>query len=230
MYTFLVPYQLHRFIELMKASGKDFSSKMATQVTTSKHFYDITAHRFIEDNCADMGIRFLDGLSADMDDILSEKGRKQATDWLEFSLWKADRGEFKEHVAPKAAYSPGTVTVPSVASEKKAGRKAVIVTDLLPGDDRLKGMIERFVSVFPYGTDVINIEDFPFQGGCLSCFNCASTGRNQAFSVRLAWRVTASEKITGSPAAWASTPDTGRPSKREGSRNRSMACMSPATS
>ena len=69
VYTFLVPYQLHRFIELMKASGKDFSSKMATQVTTSKHFYDITAHRFIEDNCADMGIRFLDGLSADMDDI-----------------------------------------------------------------------------------------------------------------------------------------------------------------
>ena len=177
VYTFLVPYQLHRFIELMKASGKDFSSKIATQVTTSKHFYDITAHRFIEDNCADMGIRFLDGLSADMDDILSEKGRKQATDWLEFSLWKADRGEFKEHVAPKAAYSPGTVTVPSVASEKKAGRKAVIVTDLLPGDDRLKGMIERFVSVFPYGTDVINIEDFPFQGGCMSCFNCASTGR-----------------------------------------------------
>ena len=177
VYTFLVPYQLHRFIELMKASGKDFSSKMATQVTTSKHFYDITALRFIEDNCADMGIRFLDGLSADMDDILSEKGRKQATDWLEFSLWKADRGEFKEHVAPKAAYSPGTVTVPSVASEKKAGRKAVIVTDLLPGDDRLKGMIERFVSVFPYGTDVINIEDFPFQGGCLSCFNCASTGK-----------------------------------------------------
>ena len=48
----------------------------ATQVTTSKHFYDITAHRFIEDNCADMGLPFLDGLSADMDDILTEKGRE----------------------------------------------------------------------------------------------------------------------------------------------------------
>lgn len=51
VYTFLIPCQLHRFIELMKESGVDFSGKMATQVTTSKHFYDITAHRFSEDNC-----------------------------------------------------------------------------------------------------------------------------------------------------------------------------------
>jgi len=177
VYTFLVPCQLHRFIELMKESGVDFSGKVATQVTTSKHFYDITAHRFIEDNCADMGIRFLDGLSADMDDILSEKGRKQATDWLSFTLWKAEREEFKEYIAPKADYSPGTVTVPEKSSAKKPGKKAVVVTDLLPGDDRLKAMIDRFVAVFPYETDVINIEDFPFQGGCLSCFNCATSGK-----------------------------------------------------
>ena len=79
VYTFLVPSQLHRFIELMKESGLDLSGKAATQVTTSKHFYDVTAHRFIEDNCADLGLPFLDGLSADMDDLLSEKGRKQAS-------------------------------------------------------------------------------------------------------------------------------------------------------
>lgn len=49
---FLVPSQLHRFLELLKASDIDLSGKAATQVTTSKHFYDVTAHRFIEDNCA----------------------------------------------------------------------------------------------------------------------------------------------------------------------------------
>ena len=52
----------------------------------------------------------------------------------------------------------------------------------------------------------------------------------QAPSVSFACRVTASEKITGRPAAWASTPTTGRPSKRDGSRNRSIACISPPTS
>ena len=158
VYTFLVPSQLHRFIELMKDAGLDFSGKVATQVTTSKHFYDITAHRFIKDNCADMGLPCLDGLSADMEDILSEKGQKQAIDWLAFTLWKMEGGD--------------TAPMP-----RKEGKKAVIVADLLPEDAALKAMIDRFTAVFPYACDVINIEDFPFMGGCLSCFSCAATGK-----------------------------------------------------
>ena len=50
VYTFVAPSQLHRFIELLKADGVDISGKYATQITTSKHFYDITAHKYIEDN------------------------------------------------------------------------------------------------------------------------------------------------------------------------------------
>lgn len=156
VYTFLVPYQLHRFIELMKASGEDFSGKAATQVTTSKHFYDITAHRFVRDNCADMGLCFLDGLSADMDDILKDSGRKQARDWMNFVRWQMGNGR-----------SP----------ERSNDRKAVVVADLEPGDARLKEMVDLFVAVFPYPCDVINIREFPFQGGCLSCFSCAATGK-----------------------------------------------------
>ena len=154
VYTFLVPSQLHRFVELMKSSGIDFSSKVATQVSTSKHFYDITAHRFIQDNCADMGLKYLDGLSADMDDILTQKGQKQAMDWMDFLFWQLNPGEIH-----------------------RTARKAVIVADLLPEDTALKAMIDHFKTVFPYECDVINIEDFPFQGGCLSCFNCAATGK-----------------------------------------------------
>ena len=67
-------------------------------------------------------------------------------------------------------------TVPE-AVEHNDQKKAVIVTDLLPEDMELKAMIDRFVAVFPYGCDVINIQDFPFQGGCLSCFGCAATGK-----------------------------------------------------
>ena len=65
VYTFICPAQLHRFIELMKESGIDFSDKFATQFSTSKHFYDVTAHRYIEDNCQDMGMKVIRGLSAE---------------------------------------------------------------------------------------------------------------------------------------------------------------------
>ena len=45
VYTFIAPAQLHRFIELMKTHGIDVSGKWASQISTSKHFYDVTAHR-----------------------------------------------------------------------------------------------------------------------------------------------------------------------------------------
>ncbi|MBO4768606.1 MAG: NAD(P)H-dependent oxidoreductase [Bacteroidales bacterium] len=161
VYTFLVPYQLHRFIELMKASGEDFSGKAATQVTTSKHFYDVTAHRFIKDNCADMGLRYFDGLSADMEDLLNEKGRSQAEAWMKYLLWQMNGG---------ADAKPA-------AAEKKEGLRPVVVADLQPGDTRLKEMIDRFIESLPYRCDFINIAEFPFMGGCLSCFSCASDGK-----------------------------------------------------
>ena len=57
VYTFIAPYQLHRLIELIKADGVDLSSKFASQITTSKHFYDVTAHRYVEENCFDLGMK-----------------------------------------------------------------------------------------------------------------------------------------------------------------------------
>ena len=59
VYTFLAPYQLHRFIELLKENNIDVKDKFATQFTTSKHFYDTTAHKFIEENCLDLGFKYM---------------------------------------------------------------------------------------------------------------------------------------------------------------------------
>ena len=50
VYTFFAPSQLHRFIELMKLNRVCVKEKYATQISTSKHFYDITAHKYIEEN------------------------------------------------------------------------------------------------------------------------------------------------------------------------------------
>ena len=82
VYTFIAPSQLHRFIELVKQSGISLSGKYATQITTSKHFYDVTAHRYIQENCQDMGMKFIRGLSADMEDLLKPRGRKEAVSFF----------------------------------------------------------------------------------------------------------------------------------------------------
>ena len=76
VYTFMAPSQLHRFIELLKEHKLDLQGKYATQISTSKHFYDMTAHKYVEDNCYDLGLKYIKGLSLDMDDLTKKQGQK----------------------------------------------------------------------------------------------------------------------------------------------------------
>ena len=176
VYTFIAPCQLHRFIELMKEHNVNVEGKFATQITTSKHFWDITAHRYIEDNCQDMGMKFVKGLSADMDDLTTEKGQKEATEFFKYAIWCAEN-DHSEPIIPKAeAKTLSKVTVPEVTEEKGRG-DIVIVADLKEGDTQLDSMIKRFRAVLPVHSRVVNIAQYPFKGGCLGCFNCAADGK-----------------------------------------------------
>ena len=175
VYTFVAPCQLHRFVELLKASGLDISGKWASQITTSKHFYDFTAHRYIQDNCGDLGLRYVRGLSADMEDLLSEKGRKEASDFFDYLLWSVSENSFEPLSSRPTVPRHTPVTVPE-RSEKRDGG-IVIVTDCRPEDTQLQAMIDRFRAVSPRKTRVENIREYPLRGGCLGCFNCAITGK-----------------------------------------------------
>ena len=178
VYTFLVPAQLHRFIELMKESGISLSGRYATQITTSKHFYDITAHRFIEDNCADLGLRYIRGLSADMDDLLTEKGRGEALSFFRYVLWNIEKG-YSEPVPVFCAQERMEETHPAAENkEKSLSPKIVIVADFSnTQEERLQGMCARLRDRLPCLSEIVNIQDFPFAGGCLGCFHCATDGR-----------------------------------------------------
>ena len=105
VYTFVAPYQLHRFVELMKEHNANVAGKYATQITTSKHFYDVTAHKYIEDNCHDMGLRYVRGLSADMEDLPTEKGQKEAEAFFEFAVWSAEHDRYEPFRLGQLSYS-----------------------------------------------------------------------------------------------------------------------------
>ncbi len=176
VYTFIAPCQLHKFIELMKESGVDFSGKFTTQISTSKHFYDVTAHKYIEDNCKDMGMKVIKGLSADMDDLTKEQGQKDCVEFFKYVLWcmQNDSFELINHI--DSTYIAKMATVPEIEAEKKSG-DIVIVADLKENDAALKSMIDRFIAVSTVPARIVNIAEYPFKGGCLGCFNCAVTGK-----------------------------------------------------
>ena len=173
VYTFLAPSQLHRFIELLKASGLDMTDKYATQITTSKHFYDVTAHKYVEENALDLGMRYIRGLSADMEDLLNEGGRSDAEKFFVRFLWSVEEGVFTRQESKPEVFVPVAASVPDPEASEKKQRDVVIITDVTDQESNLARMTQRFRHVFGYTTRVVNISDYPFSGGCLGCFRCA---------------------------------------------------------
>ncbi len=166
VYTFIVPAQLHRAVELLKEeSGIDWSGKYIAQITTSKHFYDQTAQKFIEENMNDLGAHYLRGFYADMEDLLEAKGQKELRDFWTYIHFR--------YAQLNGGYSPAHRG--EAAVEHFHEYEIAIVTDCADGS-RLAELIDGFRAVCPAKTKVINIGDFPFKGGCVSCFNCAADG------------------------------------------------------
>lgn len=176
VYTFIAPSQIHRFIELIKENNLKLNDKFVTQISTSKHFYDMTAHKYIEDNCHDLGMKVIKGLSLDMEDLLKKEGQNDIVNFFKF----VNESISKDIYEPKIKYEIKQTRdyVPSIVNvEKKNDYKVVVVADLLESDDNLRNMITDFRNALPYESSVVNIRQYPFSGGCLGCFNCAGDGK-----------------------------------------------------
>ncbi len=177
VYTFIAPYQMHRFIELMKEHRVQLQGKFASQVSTSKHFYDVTAHKFIEEICSDFKMKYMQGLSADMDDLLEKRGQKQAEDYFDELNFNIENNIYR----PPRGKSTGknNILYEAVLPErpKRKGNNVVIVTNYAETDENLQKMIADFRNTLPYLTAVVNLRQYPFSGGCLGCFSCAISAK-----------------------------------------------------
>ena len=177
VYTFIAPYQLHRFIELLKEQRVDLSDKFVTQITTSKHFYDVTAHKYVEENSIDLNAKIIKGLSADMEDLLTEKGQEEAIAFWKYVEFCVDNDMYEMIPKKKAAVQKPTYEKSLKNVDKKDEFEIAIVTNCEKDDVNLQNMIDDFMVAFPYKTKLINIREYQFSGGCLGCFNCAATGK-----------------------------------------------------
>jgi len=177
VYTFLAPSQLHRFLELLYAAGHALRGKYAAQISTSKHFYDVTAQNFIAENCLDLGLRYLGGLSADMEDLQTEKGRFEADCFFEQLLFDLKNGSWQQRLPPAPAEAPRAVYRPQLAAAAKtAAHDVVLVTNAAPDDEQLHSMIADFKAACACPVREVNVRSYPFAGGCLGCLACAVSG------------------------------------------------------
>jgi len=181
VYTALAPYQLTKFIELVKKhpDAVKLTGKFVSQLTTSLHFYDYTAHRYIAENSQDLKMKVLEGHSAEMDDMLAAKGQKQLSDFysrIKFAI-KNNISAYTFGNRPlKSDFIFKGDTVPTNTRDSTKDANTVIITDCEPDNFSLKNMIDEFIRIYPRPVRVINIGEFHFAGGCMGCFQCATTG------------------------------------------------------
>jgi len=85
LWVLCAPAQYMRFIELISERGAEeaFRDKYAAVLTTSIHYFDHTAHNYMRAVCEDLDMRFADGISFDLVDLMEESNREKLTTFAE---------------------------------------------------------------------------------------------------------------------------------------------------
>ena len=175
LYYLLVHAHYKRFIELLweRQVESTFKGKYAAILTTSIHFFDHTAHEYVNGICDDLGMRFVGGYSAEMYDLLEEKERDR--------LILFARGFFQaieEGVVTPRRYRPleqaDFVYEPDQPRNKinTLGKTLVIVTDAQDPASNLAKMTARLRDSFEGPASVINLHEIRIRGGCMGCIQC----------------------------------------------------------
>jgi len=179
VFVFLVPYQLKRFIELIFENEVEniFENKYGTALSTSVHFFDHTAHNYIHSVCDDLKMRYIEGFSAEMRDLLIPEERDNLLKFAENFF-----NSIENNLPTEIKYAPISPDIPeyipaNVQDTPKTGdKKIVLITDSDEKDTNLNRMIDVFKKFIPSPVEVVNLNEINIRGGCLSCYRCAYEG------------------------------------------------------
>jgi multimeric flavodoxin WrbA len=176
VFYFAVPSQLMRFIDLVSSHAERdaFEGKYATSLTTSVHFFDHTAHRYLQSVSEDLGMRYVTGYSAHMEDLMKADQRESLFRFGEhFFRVVEGRRETVRGLPPLGGEVPEYVPGEIEEVPKGLNKSVVVLTDAGPEDMNLTRMVDTLVKLLPCKAEVVNINELALRGGCLSCYQCA---------------------------------------------------------
>jgi multimeric flavodoxin WrbA len=175
LYVLMVPSRLKRFIELIYERGVEavFSGKYTAALSTSIHFNDHIAHRYMEGICDDLDMKFIASFSADMMDLIDEDERERLIQFGDHFLSaiqeeRPTAKRFRPLVYHDYTYAPGEGS----RSIDAGDQKVLVVTDARPEDVNLQRMVDRFSASFTSDIEVINLRDLKIVSSCIGCLQC----------------------------------------------------------
>ncbi len=180
LYILLVCSQYKRFIELIaeRGAGEAFRGRYAATLSTSIHYYDTTAHRYLQAVCDDLGMRYLGSYSAEMQDLLKPEERRRLAGFAADLFASMERGSRPPRLHAPLRYSPRPFAPAAPARRvSSAGKRVVVLTDARPEQANLRAMIGRFRAGLDGEVEVLNLHEVDIKGGCLGCLRCGAAYR-----------------------------------------------------
>ncbi len=177
VYTMLVPSQLKLFIELLfKQNAQELlQGKIATGISSSANFYDHTAHNYMHEISSDLGLRYVRGFSAEMNDILSKKGQNNFLGFAKDFFWKVNENDIiEDRIISKIDWKSTdmhSIEIPKKIT-KTGNKKIVIVSDADVEDQNLIKMIRLFENQVSHPVEIIELGNTKIKGGCIGCLKC----------------------------------------------------------
>jgi len=175
LWVMAVSAQCMRFVELISERGAEdiFRDKYTAALSTSIHFYDHTAHNYIRGVCEDLNMRYVEGISLDLLDLMKEESRRQLIIFAD-NFFDAIENKttttrlFRPLTFSSFMYEPTKPTSKIDAEDKKV----VVLTDGYNRDSNLGKMITRFQESFSSEIEIIDLNDIDIRGACLGCMRC----------------------------------------------------------
>ncbi len=146
-------------------------------LTSSEHFFDHTAHTYMEAVSEDLGMRVYPGFSAEMEELYSPAGQHNLEAWARDFLRVVHQDAPLERRTVPVSWEPPHYAPQLGAPTAKTGTRTItVVTDLDEDDSNLAHMIEAFRHHAAHPVDVLNLREIGMKGSCLGCLRCIYDG------------------------------------------------------
>ncbi|MBI9015166.1 MAG: NAD(P)H-dependent oxidoreductase [Clostridiales bacterium] len=177
VYTFSVPYQLMLFMNRLQSHPKKQLLKdvYTVQLSTSKHFFDITAYNYMKTQLKDLEMIHIEGLMADMDEMLKEPGRHKMIGFMDQVLFTIQQ-HFTYPNTKQIVQELYHFKYSQVPEPDKLPSKILVVYNGKSYSETLKHMISAFENLCSYEVHRLDISNINIQGGCLGCLKCTFIG------------------------------------------------------
>ncbi len=175
VYCLLVHAYYKRFIDLLfeRQCEETFRGKYTTMLTTSIHFFDHTAHEYVEGISEDLSMKCIRGYSAEMYDLLNEKERDRLTLFGQafFQAVDGQAAVARRHQPVQPLEFDYEPSEPGATVDTQA-KSVAIVTDSEDAGCNLGQMVQRLRRTFSGPVSVINLHEIQIRGGCMGCIQC----------------------------------------------------------